>query len=65
MEIQIQEKENFWNVKLNGRFVAANSAELHELLTEGMIAKKPYVLFDLGQMTHIDSSGLGELVKIL
>ena len=51
-------------VTLSGRFVAACSEEFKEAM---MVQLKDHrnILFDLSNMTHIDSSGLGALVSIL
>lgn len=66
-EISDVEEKNGKSVltaKLDGRFVAAVAPSVRE---EVMAKMKDgvNVLFDLSQMTHIDSSGLGVLVQIL
>ena len=61
---EIKEKDNILNVAIEGRLVAAVAPALREevpsRLTEGT-----NVLFDLSNMVHIDSSGLGVLVQVL
>ena len=59
-----QEKEKLIKVALDGRLVAAVAPDLREDVI-GRMAEGDNVLFDLGKMTHIDSSGLGVLVQVL
>jgi anti-sigma B factor antagonist len=60
----ITEEGKTLKVEIDGRFVAAVVPQLREdilaKMTDGV-----NVLFDLGRMVHIDSSGLGVLVQIL
>ena len=51
-------------ISLEGRLVAACSEEFKEALFE-QIKEHKHILFDMSNMTHIDSSGLGALVSIL
>ena len=64
MAWEITEEENTLKVAIGGRLVAAVAPSLREdvmaKLKDGI-----NVLFDLGKMVHIDSSGLGVLVQIL
>lgn len=64
MEIKVEECEKFWKVGVDGRLVAVCAEELKDALA-GKVEAKPWVLFDLSKMTHVDSSGLGALVQIL
>lgn len=64
MEVKVEDSEKFLKVAINGRLVAACADELREALS-GKMESQPNILFDLSQMTHIDSSGLGALVQIL
>ena len=59
-----QEKEKLIKVALDGRLVAAVAPDLREDVI-GRMDEGDNVLFDLGKMTHIDSSGLGVLVQVL
>lgn len=64
MAWEITEENNVLKVAINGRFVAAVvGAARDEILPR--IGEGTKVLFDLGQMGHIDSSGLGFLVQVL
>ncbi len=51
-------------VVVDGRLVAAVAPSLREELLARM-QNGTNVLFDLGKMVHIDSSGLGVLVQVL
>jgi len=64
MEIKVEKKSGILDVSIVGRLVASCSDELTERLSSEL-ESCPNVLFDLSQMTHIDSSGLGVLVRIL
>ena len=60
----ITKQDNLLKVDVDGRLVAAVAPELREELLP-QIEEGTNVLFDLGGMVHIDSSGLGVLVQIL
>lgn len=64
MALKIVEHGNVLKVTIEGRFVAsvapAAREEIIARMKDGM-----NVLFDLGKMAHIDSSGLGVLVQVL
>jgi len=60
----VTEEGKVLNVEIDGRFVAAVAPQLRDEILSKMSAGEN-VLFDLGRMTHIDSSGLGVLVQIL
>ena len=51
-------------VSIEGRLVAAVAPALREEVMSKM-SSGTNVLFDLGKMVHIDSSGLGVLVQVL
>lgn len=56
--------EKMLKVAVDGRLVAAVAPSLREELLSKM-QNGTNVLFDLGKMVHIDSSGLGVLVQVL
>ena len=64
MACEITKEGNLLKVALNGRFVANVAPGVRDdilaQLSDGM-----NVLFDLSNMVHIDSSGLGVLVQVL
>lgn len=64
MSVKITEDGNVLKVAIEGRFVAANVPAAREEII-GRIRDGMNVLFDLGKMAHIDSSGLGALVQVL
>ena len=64
MSWEITEEGNVLKVAVEGRLVAAIAPELREAVLNRMTGGTN-VLFDLSQMVHIDSSGLGALVQIL
>lgn len=64
MSVKITEEGNVLKVAIEGRFVAANVPAMREDIM-GRIRDGMNVLFDLGKMVHIDSSGIGTLVQIL
>ena len=64
MSWEIKEEGNVLRVAVEGRLVAAIAPELREAVLNRMTGGTN-VLFDLSQMVHIDSSGLGALVQIL
>ena len=64
MSWEITEDGKILKVAVEGRLVAAVAPNLREELL-GRITEGVNVLFDLSQMVHIDSSGLGVLVQVL
>ena len=63
-KIEITEDGKTLMVAVEGRLVAAVAPSLREEVL-GKITEGVNVLFDLSQMVHIDSSGLGVLVQVL
>ena len=64
MSWEITEEGKTLKVAVEGRLVAAVAPSLREEVM-GKITEGVNVLFDLSQMVHIDSSGLGVLVQVL
>ena len=64
MNWEIKKDGNLLTVAIEGRFVAAVAPDLREEVCAKM-SDGTNVLFDLGKMVHIDSSGLGVLVQVL
>jgi len=60
----ITKQDKLLRVDVDGRLVAAVAPELREEILSQM-DDGTNVLFDLSEMVHIDSSGLGVLVQIL
>ena len=61
---EIKEEGNGVKVAVDGRLVAAVAPALREEVM-GRMTEGSNVLFDLSNMVHIDSSGLGVLVQVL
>ena len=64
MELKFDKIGNVLKITVDGRLVAACSDEFKETVS-GWLADNRFLLFDLSQMNHIDSSGLGALVYVL
>ena len=64
MACTITEEKNLLKVEIEGRFVAAVAPAARDEIV-GRMGPGTNVLFDLGKMSHIDSSGIGMLVQIL
>ena len=64
MSWEITEEGKTLKVAVEGRLDAAVAPSLREEVL-GKITEGVNVLFDLSQMVHIDSSGLGVLVQVL
>ena len=64
MEYKFEEIGDVLKVGLSGRLVAACAEETRDQVSQRM-ERTVNVLFDLSEMTHIDSSGLGVLVQLL
>ncbi len=64
MAWDITESGNTVKVAVDGRLVAAVAPSLREDVLSRM-KEGTNVLFDLSEMVHIDSSGLGVLVQVL
>ena len=64
MAMELTTEGNLLKVAVEGRLVAAVVPGMREDLL-GRIKDGMNVLFDLGKMVHIDSSGLGLLVQVL
>ena len=65
MEYNVEEKGGVLVVALIGRLVAACTEEVMEAITPRMARTRTKMVLDLSRMSHIDSSGLGMLVKLL
>lgn len=64
MNITITENEKYIECQLDGRFVAACVDEVAPQV-EDRLGRCNNLLFDLSKMSHIDSSALGFLVRVL
>lgn len=64
MALTIKDEGNVLKVAIDGRFVAAAAPSAREEILAHM-NEGTNILFDLGKMVHIDSSGIGVLVQVL
>ena len=64
MNWDITENGNLLKVTIEGRFTASVAPGIRDRILAAM-KEGTNVLFDLTQMVHIDSSGLGVLVQVL
>ena len=64
MDTIIEVKPNFIKIGVVGRLVASCADQMKKVLEE-QVAASPNILCDLSEMTHIDSFGLGVLVRAL
>jgi|SRR5579864_2940769 len=62
LEITATEREGIAIVKLSGRLTVGEASSIREKTTELVTAGKINIIFDLGQVDYIDSTGLGSLV---
>jgi anti-sigma B factor antagonist len=64
MDVEIRERDGVLIVTPKGRIIGSAGGELRQTLNEqiAQISGAPKVLFDLGDVSRIDSSGLGTLV---
>lgn len=64
MTVSSRPCEGYVEVQLDGRLVASCSEEVQAAMDKAL-ETSPKMLVDLTKMTHIDSSGLGVLVRAL
>ena len=64
MAMELTTEGNLLKVSVEGRLVAAAVPGMRDDIL-GHVKDGMNVLFDLGKMVHIDSSGLGLLVQVL
>ena len=64
MAMEVTTEGNLLKVSVEGRLVAAVVPGMRDDIL-GHVKDGVNVLFDLGKMVHIDSSGLGLLVQVL
>ena len=64
MACEIKKEGKLMTVSIDGRFVASVAPGVRDEILSQM-QEGTNVLFDLGKMVHIDSSGLGVLVQVL
>lgn len=65
MEIKVNEKSNHILFELEGSLDIYTSLDLKSALEENVKKDKPDVVIDMANLTYIDSSGIGILIKAL
>ena len=66
MAITMSEKEGVIIFRLSGRIISPGTAEVSETVEEALTVRSspPRLVFDFKEVTAMDSSGLGALMKI-
>ena len=62
LDIRETEREGIAILHLKGRLTVGEASSIREKVTEVLAAGKKNVIFDLGQVDYIDSTGLGSMV---
>lgn len=63
MKYEVYEKENVTVIKLSGRItLGSGDVKLRDKLVEELEKGKKKIVLDLGEVSFMDSAGLGELV---
>ena len=65
MAISVSEREGVLIFRLSGRIISQNATEVSETIEEALAShsSSPNLVFDLKQVTAMDSSGLGVMIK--
>jgi anti-sigma B factor antagonist len=64
VNIDFNEKENFWLVKPRGEIDIYTSPEFNEKLVEAIKDKKADIVIDGDELDYLDSAGLGTLISV-
>jgi anti-sigma B factor antagonist len=64
MELSVQEQDGIYIIRGKGRLDMAGSVDLKELFMELVYFQADRFIINLGEVTHIDSSGVGALIFI-
>jgi anti-sigma B factor antagonist len=62
LDIRETEREGIAILHLKGRLTVGEASSIREKVTEVLAAGRKNVIFDLGQVDYIDSTGLGSMV---
>jgi anti-sigma B factor antagonist len=62
LDIRETEREGIAILHLKGRLTVGEASSIREKVTEVLAAGHKNVIFDLGQVDYIDSTGLGSMV---
>lgn len=65
MQIQTEEQGKITIVKFGGEIDLYNAPEVKETIQKLVNAHRFHILFDLGEVTYVDSSGIGAMISSL
>ncbi len=63
MKLDLQEKEGVSILVLSGRLAAGGDEQLREAINTLLASGRTKILVDFGEVTYMDSAGIGELVS--
>jgi anti-sigma B factor antagonist len=64
LRVEVEDRQDHTVVTASGEVDASNADQLGDALLDPLVNGRPRVLLDFGQVTFIDSTGLGVLVKV-
>jgi len=65
MKIDINRNENIVNIKLIGKYDIEELLFFSTLFTDEISKRPPVIALDLADLTYIDSSGIGSLIRYM
>lgn len=65
MEIKVTQKDRYTIMKLDGSLDMYTSLDLKSESDKMQLSEGDTVIFDLNEVTYVDSSGIGTLIKIV
>ena len=65
MKVNINRNENVIDIKIIGKYDIEELLFFSTLFTDEINKKPPVIALDLGEMTYIDSSGIGSLIRYM
>ena len=63
MKLDLQEREDVSILVLSGRLAAGGDEQLREAINTLLASGRTKILVDFGEVTYMDSAGIGELVS--
>jgi anti-sigma B factor antagonist len=64
LRVEVEDRQDHTVVTASGEVDASTADQLGDALLDPLVNGRPRVLLDFGQVTFIDSTGLGVLVKV-
>ena len=65
MKVNINSNENFVDIKIKGKYDIEELLFFSTLFTDEISKKPPVIALDLMELTYIDSSGIGSLIRYM